>query len=87
MMIWLRATPLRVISSRDFFVHGQAHGFVHVALGFIELDPVDDLGLRRQFRRHLFLGTTQQEGFDPTVQVLQSHITGAFFQWVRGNRG
>ncbi len=71
MMIWLRATPLRVISSRTLLVHGQAHGFVQVALGFVEFDPMDDLGFRRQLGCHLFLGATQQEGFDPAVEVLQ----------------
>ena len=63
----------------DFLVHGQAHGFVQVALGFVELDPVDDLGFRRQFGGHLFLGPAQQERFDPTVEVLQSYFAGALF--------
>ena len=27
-----------------FFVHRQAHGFVHVPLRFVEINPVDDLG-------------------------------------------
>ena len=40
---------------------------------------MDDFGFRRQFGGHLFLGTTQQEGFYPTVEVLQADVAGVLF--------
>ena len=39
----------------------SADALVEVALGAAELDPLDDLGLRRQVRRHLLLGPAQHE--------------------------
>ncbi len=62
----------------DLLVHGQAHGLVDVTLRLVELDPVDDFGLGRQFGGHLFLGPAQQEGFDATVQMLQADFAGVF---------
>ena len=63
----------------DFFVHRQAHGFVHVTLRFVQINPVDDLGFRRQFSGHLFFGAAQQEGFDPRIQVLQALVIAMAF--------
>ena len=40
---------------------------------------MDDLGFRRQFGGHLFLGPAQQEGFDPTVEVVQPYFAAALF--------
>lgn len=46
---------------------------------FVEIDPVDDLGFRRQLGRHLLFGTAQQKRFDPTVEVLKPDFTAALF--------
>ena len=59
-------------------VHGQAQGFVAVALGGGQLDPVGDFGFCRQLGGHLFFGAAQQEGPDPPVQVSQALGVGLF---------
>ncbi len=63
----------------DLFVHRQAHGFVHIALRVVEVDPVDDLGLGWQFGRHLFLGTAQQEWLDARIEVMQAVLVAMLF--------
>ncbi|MNG19436.1 hypothetical protein D3C84_1035930 [compost metagenome] len=40
---------------------------------------MNDLGLRRQFCRDLFLGPAQQKRLDPAVEVLKSDFAGALF--------
>jgi hypothetical protein len=49
-------------------MHGEADGFVEIVLRRLHLDALDDFGLGRQLVCNLFLGASQQEGFDPLGQ-------------------
>ena len=59
-------------------VHRQAQGLVAVALQLGQLDPLGDLGLRRQFAGYLFLVAAQQEGADAPVQMSEAMAVAAF---------
>lgn len=62
--------------------HGQADGFVEVALGGGEFDLADDFGFRGEFLGHLVLASAEEEGADAAGEFLTARLVLIAFDGV-----